>query len=66
MRIFKLTKNEYNEMRNNYEGYCLTCGEIGYELEPDARNYTCKECDTTQVFGIEELLMMGQVEIIDK
>ena len=41
-------------------GFCLDCGERTSSLvEPDARNYTCDGCGQPQVFGAEELLIMG-------
>ena len=40
-------------------GFCLHCGAQAYGCEPDARNYTCDECGADQVFGAEEVLMMG-------
>lgn len=43
----------------NYGG-CLNCGYITHDsCEPDARNYECPECGENQVFGLEELMMMG-------
>ena len=39
-------------------GFCLSCGEQAYDVEPDARNYECESCGTKQVFGAEELLIM--------
>lgn len=40
-------------------GFCLSCGAEASCVEPDARNYKCEECGEYQVFGAEELLMMG-------
>lgn len=62
--MFNLTKDEYLAMRENYAGFCTACGAESYGIEPDARNYVCDECDNNSVFGIEELLLMGQVEFI--
>lgn len=42
-------------------GFCLACGEQASGCEPDAHNYTCDSCGQNQVFGAEELLMMGGV-----
>lgn len=43
-------------------GFCLECGEEQEGCEPDARNYRCDSCDARQVFGAEEVLMMGAYE----
>ncbi len=40
-------------------GFCLACGEQSSGCEPDARNYECDSCGQKQVFGAEELLLMG-------
>ena len=40
-------------------GFCLACGEEAYNVEPDARRYTCESCGKAQVYGAEELLLMG-------
>lgn len=43
-------------------GFCLACGEEAYNCEPDARGYECESCGERQVFGAEEILIMGEVE----
>ena len=45
--IFKLTSEEYQDMDDCGEGFCLNCGEQAFGIEPDARNYTCDECGAT-------------------
>lgn len=48
----------------DYAGFCTACGaEVG-GIEPYARNCICDECDNNSVFGVEELLMMGEIEFI--
>ena len=39
-------------------GFCLACGAEAYNVEPDARKYTCESCGEPKVFGAEELLIM--------
>jgi Zn finger protein HypA/HybF involved in hydrogenase expression len=41
------------------KGYCLACGKLAHNVEPDARKYTCEKCGNPKVYGAEELLMMG-------
>lgn len=65
MRMIHINTDEYNQMRENYRGYCLECGGEQYNCEPDAREYTCESCGEPSVFGIEELLITGHLEIID-
>ena len=40
-------------------GFCLACGEEAYNIEPDARRYTCECCSMPKVYGCQELLFMG-------
>ena len=40
-------------------GFCLTCGERAEDCEPDACHYMCESCGERQVFGAEEIMMMG-------
>ena len=46
-------------------GVCLACGAEASGCEPDARNYKCEVCGKYEVFGLEEALMMGNIEIVD-
>ena len=49
---------------DDYNGICLACGEIHYGgVEPDARRYPCERCGTESVYGLEEALLMGRVEV---
>lgn len=65
MKKFKMTEDEYRENVNDYNGFCLACGECRFgETEGDARNYPCESCEENKVFGTEELLVMGLIEII--
>ena len=63
--VFKMSADEYDMMKEESGGYCLDCLTEASGVEPDAREYTCEECSEPRVFGIEELLMMGLVEITD-
>ena len=41
-------------------GFCVACGEqFDGLLEPDARNVHCESCGEDQVFGAEEIMLMG-------
>ena len=46
-------------MSDEYIGFCTDCGAERYGCEPDARNYPCDECGERQVYGAQELLLMG-------
>ena len=40
-------------------GFCRACGDHVYGVEPDARGYQCEACGKPEVYGAEELLLMG-------
>jgi predicted RNA-binding Zn-ribbon protein involved in translation (DUF1610 family) len=62
-RKFRLSENQYRNLCDEYGGYCISCGVEVSGVEPDAREYTCEDCGAEQVYGIEELLVMGLVDI---
>jgi hypothetical protein len=59
----KMSEERFSEARDNYSGFCTVCGVENFEVEPDARNYCCDDCGAYKVFGVEELLIMGEIEI---
>jgi hypothetical protein len=60
-----LTPDEYYAMSAASEGLCLACGATTAPVEGDARRYPCSACRRTQLFGIEELLVMGVVQVVE-
>lgn len=40
-------------------GFCLACGNQQDGCEPDAREYKCEDCGERQVYGAQEVLLMG-------
>ena len=57
-----MTIDEWQEYRGSHQGYCLACKEWTRDMtEPDARNYDCPCCEKLEVYGDEELLIMGLV-----
>ena len=63
MKTITLTEKEYFDAQNNYLGYCLNCGEEKDSCEPDATEYHCEYCGKNSVYGTEELLIMGRIEL---
>tara|TARA_R100001530_G_scaffold40574_1_gene31152 strand:+ start:867 stop:1076 length:210 start_codon:yes stop_codon:yes gene_type:complete len=57
--------NHYFYSTMDHPGYCRECKEIddGAYVEPDAREYTCPCCETNNLFGLEEAVLMGLVVI---
>ena len=44
---------------DNATGWCVKCGAQADGIEPDARKYECESCGERQVYGCEELMLMG-------
>lgn len=53
------------EIEEGTTGRCDACGAEAYGVEPDARRYTCEVCGEPKVYGLAELLLMGQIELVD-
>ncbi len=62
--MIKISEQEYYEHRANLDGICLACEEwtLG-GVESDAQGYGCQSCGELEVFGTEEALLMGELEI---
>lgn len=46
-------------------GACLACGASASGIEPDAEQYECECCGAHEVYGLEQLLIMGKLELLD-
>lgn len=44
---------------DDHIGFCISCGEEHYGIEPDARKYECESCGERAVYGAEECLISG-------
>lgn len=59
--VIYCTEDEYLEFEEGMEGICIDCGNTQYGCKPDARKYTCEDCENNTVYGLPELLTMGKV-----
>ena len=55
------TMQQIEEASGMQAGFCLACGSMQECCEPDARKYRCDNCQKNEVYGAEELLLMGRV-----
>lgn len=60
-----LSSEEFVEVAEADEGFCVVCGETASGVEPDACSYICENCGQPDVYGYEELMLMGDVELTD-
>ena len=59
-----MTTQEFADESDNHSGYCVACGEVTSDCcEPDARRYECPVCEKKTVFGMDESLLNGFIDI---
>jgi len=66
MNPLQMTQEDYRYASEDNEGYCMACGEPAYGVEPDARGYECEACGEKEVYGLEELMLMGLIEFVEE
>lgn len=59
----RVSEDEYSERTDGSEGVCLACGAWRGECEPDAEDYPCEACGEASVYGAEQALLIGALEI---
>lgn len=60
---FRMQEREYHYLDDNYSGLCVACGSERDGCESDARKYPCPDCSRPMVYGIQELTLMGLIEV---
>ena len=60
----QMTQDEWQDARDNYVGWCRSCGRDHDSCEPDARNYPCDSCGKSDVYGAEEWLINDWIEFV--
>ena len=62
----EMTSDEYLDHEDNLDGLCLNCLEwTDGGCEGDAREYECDSCGARKVYGAQEAMLMGEIEITD-
>ncbi len=56
------TMAQIEEASAEQSGLCIACGHVQDCCEPDARQYRCDGCSRNEVYGAEELMLMGRVK----
>lgn len=54
------------DIHDGNQGACIACGSMADGCEPDAREYECECCGEKKVYGLEELMIMGLLDIEDE
>lgn len=58
-------KATVSDVEDGTLGACRACGEHTSGVEPDARGYECDACGAREVYGLEELVVMGELELVE-
>ncbi len=45
---------------DDFSGFCLSCGAVSHDVEPDAEKYECDECGKREVYGAELVFISGK------
>jgi hypothetical protein len=61
-----MTEQEFVDLRENMGGVCLTCKERADSIPPEDGRLLCAFCDCRTVYGIEALISMDQIELVDR
>jgi predicted RNA-binding Zn-ribbon protein involved in translation (DUF1610 family) len=60
--IVTMREAEFHSLDDMMIGICMSCGAERESCEPDASHYDCEECGMDEVYGVQELLLMGKIE----
>jgi hypothetical protein len=64
-----MTYDEFTAATNGLgsPGVCLSCGDYDEYAgcEPDAEHYECSACGEKQLFGLDQALLLGKIQIVD-
>lgn len=57
-----MLESDFHDLDSRSRGICMECGAERDNCEPDASHYDCEECGMDEVYGVQELLLMGKIE----
>lgn len=65
MNKITMTEFLYREFQNDHAGVCVKCNAVNFEVEPDACGYECEDCGKFAVYGIEQLMVCGKIDLTE-
>ncbi len=61
-----ITEAMWEDYRDAYRGFCIKCQAWTTDnVEPDATGIVCSECRSNTVLGAEEVLISGELILLD-
>ena len=64
VKSIRIRQSDLYQCSEDYVGFCLACGEQNGPVEPDARRYECEACEKPMVYGFDELMLMGAINVV--
>lgn len=64
--FISFTAEDLANMQIEDAGACINCGEWAYNVDADAQHYECTNCGEMEVYGSEELVIMGLIDFGDE
>ena len=64
MKTVSMSEADFEEHLHNDVGVCVECHGTREGCEPDAREYKCPSCGLSTVYGVEWLMVAGDIEFI--
>jgi hypothetical protein len=63
----RLSEYTYYTHCSNNDGYCSHCNSITKEggVEPDAKNYSCPDCNNPTLMGIEMAFIQDCIGVVE-
>ncbi len=64
--MIRMTGGCYRRLYDDMTGVCTVCHQLADDVEPDAMNYKCQSCGMPAVMGLEQALLLDDLEIVDE
>lgn len=65
VKFITFSEEEFTDLVNEGGwGVCLKCTELASGVEPDAEFYECECCEKRAVFGLEQALLWGKINLV--
>lgn len=64
LQKIRVTEDTYHMLDDESLGVCRECLTPMCECEPDARKYKCDGCGAKAVYGVQELMLMGEITLV--
>ena len=64
--VLIMDAHELRELEMDHGGMCFKCGELAEGVELDAAGYKCYSCREMKVYGLENAMLLGRIQLKGK